>query len=337
MEISRRDFLRYTVASAAALGLSSLQLTRLQDALASETSPAVIWLSGSGCTGCSMSLLNAVNPTIDQVLLNTISLKYHPNLMAAAGDLAVQAARSTQQAGGYILVVEGAIPTASGGRYCYVWDEGGQAVTMASAVQSLAAKASKIVAVGTCASFGGIPKAYSPAGAQGVGAFLGKSVINIPGCPAHPDWIVGSLAQLVAGTTPALDSNGRPTAYFGGEAIHERCPREEDDEDHQLAFGIDGACLRGEGCKGPHTHCDCDKRKWNNKQSYCIGVNGLCIGCTEPSFPSFPLHSASTSGGGGGVTPTPRPVQTPDPNSPNFRRTFLPRVGAAGSRTEDNE
>jgi hydrogenase small subunit len=325
MEISRRDFLRYTVASAAALSLSAVHLTRLQDALAGATSPAVIWLSGSGCTGCSVSLLNAVSPTIDQVLLNTISLKYHPNIMAAAGDMAVQAARSAQQAGGYVLVVEGAIPTASGGRYCYVWDEGGLPVTMASAVQSLAANASKIVAVGACASFGGIPRANSSAGAQGVGAFLGKSVINIPGCPANPDWIVGSLAQLVGGTTPAVDSNGRPTAYFGGEVIHERCPRDENYQPGKLAFGVAGACLRNEGCKGPVSHCDCDSRKWNNKQNYCIGANGLCVGCTEPNYPAFPLHWASTSGGG--PTPTPQPVRTPGPLS---RRTYLPSINRGG-------
>jgi hydrogenase small subunit len=328
MEISRRDFLRYSVAGAAALGLSGLHLTRLQDALAGATSPAVVWLSGSGCTGCSVSLLNAVSPTIDQVLLNTISLKYHPNVMAAAGDLAVQSARSTQQTGGYILAIEGSIPTASGGRYCYVWDEGGQSVTMASAVQSLAAGASKIVAVGSCASFGGVSAACPGPFARGAGSFLGRSVVNLPGCPANPDWVVGALAQLASGGNPTLDSNGRPTAYFGGEVIHDRCPREEDDGGDRLAFGIDGACLRGEGCKGPHSHCDCDSRKWNNKQSYCIGVNGLCIGCTEPDYPAFPLHTSSTVGGGATPTPvtTPRPVVTPDPQSPNFTRTYLPHV-----------
>ena len=157
MNVTRRDFLKAAAASAAALGLSRVQLTRLETALAASSRPPVIWLSGQACTGCSVSLLNAVNPTIDQVLLNTISLNYHPNVMAAAGDLAVAAARSTAQAGGYILVVEGAIPTASSGRYCYVWDEGGRSVTMADAVASLAATAQFVVAVGTCASFGGIP------------------------------------------------------------------------------------------------------------------------------------------------------------------------------------
>ena len=291
MEITRRDFLRYAGASASALGLSQLHLDKLERVLAQTAVAApIVWLSGSGCTGCSISLLNAVNPTIDQVLTGTISLKFHPNVMAAAGDLAISAARSTQQAGGYILVVEGAIPTGNSSKYCYVWDEGGRSVTMAEAVRSLAAQARTIVAVGTCAAYGGIPRAYSPAAAKGVGAFLGRSVINMPGCPAHPDWIIGALVQVLGGTLPALDANGRPTAFYTKTPLHERCPRKETEEASR--FGQDGRCMEELGCKGPSTHADCDLRWWNNKQNWCIGVNGLCIGCTEPDFPAFPLHKS---------------------------------------------
>lgn len=307
MHISRRQFLKYACGSAAAIGLSSLHLSRLETVMADASSPPVIWLSGSGCTGCSVSLLNAVDPSIDQVLINTISLKYHPNLMATAGDMAVQAARSTQQAGGYVLVVEGAIPTASGGKYCYVWDEGDRSVTMAEAVQSLAASAALVVAVGSCASFGGIPTKYDSAGAVGVGSFLGQSVVNLSGCPPHPDWIVGSLVKALTGQPLNLDQHGRPRDYYLAEDLHERCPREDWDEgsetdalddddddgedgDSSVTFGIAGACLDHLGCKGKRTHADCDRRLWNNGQGYCIGVNGLCIGCTEPDFPAFPLH-----------------------------------------------
>ena len=310
MEITRRDFFRYAGASALALGLNQLHLDELERVLAATSGAApVVWLSGSGCTGCSISLLNAVNPTIDQVLTSTISLKYHPNVMAAAGDLAVSAARSTQQAGGYILVVEGAIPTGTSSKYCYVWDEGGQSVTMAEAVSSLAAQASYIVAVGTCAAFGGIPRTYSPAAAKGVGAFLGRPVINLPGCPAHPDWIVGSLAAVLSGAMPTLDANSRPTAFYTREPIHERCPREESQEASR--FGQDGRCMEELGCKGPSTHADCDLRWWNNSQNWCIGVNGLCIGCTEPDFPAFPLHRGGVSGGGEEIPIAPSlPYQT---------------------------
>ena len=276
------------------MGLSSLHLTQLETVMADASSPPVVWLSGSSCTGCSVSLLNAVNPTIDEVLINTISLKYHPNVMAAAGDMAVQAARATQQAGGYVLVVEGAIPTASGGKYCYVWDEGDRSVTMAEAVQSLAADAALIVAVGTCASFGGIPSKYGSAGAVGVGSFLGQSVVNLPGCPSHPDWIVGSLVKALAGQPLNLDQHGRPRDYYPSEVLHERCPREVWDEDDggggRVTFGVAGACLEDLGCTGKRAHADCDRCRWNNGQGYCVGVDGLCIGCTEPDYPAFPLH-----------------------------------------------
>lgn len=288
MQITRRVFLKYVCGSAAALGLSTLDLSLFDRVLAGAASPAVLWLSGSACTGCSVSLMNAVNPTIDQVLLNTISLKYHSTLMSAGGDMAVAAARSTGAAGGYVLVVEGAIPTGSGGKFCYVWDENGQPVTMASAVQSLAAKASQVVAVGTCAAFGGIPAAYAGTAAKSVSAFLGRKVVNLPGCPAHPDWIIGSLVQLLSGKAPALDSYSRPTSYYTPQVFHERCPRKETEEAH--SFGQQGLCLEELGCKGPKTHADCERRLWNNGQNWCIGANGLCIGCTEPNFPAFPLH-----------------------------------------------
>lgn len=314
MEINRRDFLRLAAASATTLGLTSLQLDRVERILADAAHPPVLWLHGAACTGCSVSLLNAVNPTIDQVLLNTISLKYHPTLSAAAGDLAVQAIRSTQAAGDYVLVVEGAIPTANGGKACYVWDENGHAVTMSEAVSSLAANASHIVAVGTCASFGGIPAAYCATDAKGVKSFLNNSsVINVPGCPAHPDWIIGTLVKVLSGTPPTLDANNRPTTYFTPKTIHDRCPRKGTDEADQ--FGQDGLCLKELGCKGPQSHADCDTRKWNNGQNWCIGVNGLCVGCVEPTFPAFPLHK----GGANGAAPC-TVMQPPNLN----KRTFLP-------------
>ena len=326
MEISRRDFLKYISASAITLGLSRLQLSQVEQVLASAASPPVIWLSGASCSGCSVSLMNAVNPTVDQVLLNTISLKYHTTLMAAAGDLAVTAATSTADRGGYILVVEGAIPTGASGRYCYVWDEGGVAVTMADAVRRLAAKAQYIAAVGTCAAFGGIPAAFCDTGIQSLGTFLGRTVVNLPGCPAHPDWIIGTLASLISGVVPALDSNKRPTVYYKSQVIHERCPRREAEE--ASTFGQKGYCLKELGCKGPRSHADCDLRLWNNKQNWCIGADGLCIGCTEPDFPAFPLHSGGEDGASGNVpcVPAPQPPAPPPPSGNLDKRTYLPMI-----------
>lgn len=288
MHITRRAFLRYAVATAASIGLGDDVLSRAETVLAQATLPPVLWLSGSGCTGCSVSLLNSVSPSVDGLLTTGVALRYHSTLMAAAGELAVASATSTAQAGGYVLVVEGAIPTALGGRCCYVWDEGGTPVTMAEAVSSLAAGASQVVAVGTCAAFGGIPAAYAGTAAQGVGSFLGRSVVNLPGCPAHPDWIIGGLTALLAGSPVALDGYGRPTALYPTQPIHERCPRREHGEASR--FGQPGLCLEELGCRGPEAHADCDLRRWNNGRNWCIGADGLCIGCTEATFPRFPLH-----------------------------------------------
>ena len=322
MEITRRDFLRYASASAIALGLSGLQLSKIERVLASAASPPVVWLNGASCSGCSVSFMNAVNPTVDQVLLNTISLKYHSTLMAAAGDLAVAAATSTADAGGHVLVVEGAIPTGDNGQYCFVWDEAGMSVTMAEAVRAMAAKARYVVAVGTCAAFGGIPAAFCGSGVQSLGSFLGRTVVNLSGCPAHPDWIIGSLASLLSGTVPALDGYNRPIAYYKSQVIHRRCPRREAEEANH--FGQKGYCLEELGCKGPISHADCDLRLWNNRQNWCIGADGLCIGCTEPSFPAFPLHGQADEDGTPGQVPC-VPGSTPPPGNLD-KRVFLPII-----------
>lgn len=295
MKISRRDFLKFTAASALTLGLNEMHLFNFEIAMAkSQSKVPVIWLNGSGCSGCSISLMNAVNPTVDEVLLNNISLGYHPTLMAAAGDMAVRSAQQMAEAGGYVLVVEGGIPTGASGKYCYVWSANNQHVTMAAAVRALAAHATHIIAVGTCASYGGVSKAATLTATQGAGTFLGKKVINLPGCPTHPDWIIGTLVQLIGGTVPALDSNNRPRMYYPAK-ICKSCPNKEREEANRL--GQRGRCLEEVGCKGEHTFADCGKRKWNNGQNWCIGVNSPCIGCTEPSFPSFPLRGGEDGGG----------------------------------------
>lgn len=335
MHITRRDFLKYMGASAVVLGLSRTQLAAVERALASAAGPAVLWLNGASCSGCSVSLLNAVNPTIDQVLLDTISLKYHPTLMAAAGELAVAAVTSVAASGGHILVVEGAIPTAAAGSFCTVWEEGGRPVPMTEAVTGLAASASHIVAVGSCSAFGGFPSACCDTASQGLGSFLGRQVVNLPGCPAHPDWIIGSLAALLSGSVPALDEYGRPLAFYRDQSIHSRCPRREAEEAH--TFGQAGYCLEELGCKGKHTHADCDLRGWNNHENWCIGVNGLCIGCTEPDFPRFPFHvegeeeddddddlAAANVTCVSGPAPQTDPVPTPPTSGDQDQRIYLP-------------
>jgi hydrogenase small subunit len=287
--ITRRDFLKYAAASAGALGLSQLDLFRLSEAFASSSSPAVIWLQASSCSGCSVSFLNYINAVtrtddVVNVLTNVVSLKFHQTVMTAAGDLAVAQARSTQAAAGtapYVLVVQGAIPTADGGHHCHVWDEGGAPVTALDALTSLAGNASKILAIG-CACYGGIPAAApNLSGARGVQDVIAQPVINIPGCPPHPDWIVGTIADLLLGNPLPLDSNGRPTKFFPGK-IHSTCPRRTLPVATNLG---ESTCMIMMGCQGPNTDADCNTRLWNDGTNWCIGANAPCNGCTQPGFP----------------------------------------------------
>jgi hydrogenase small subunit len=289
MIISRRQFLQYCTASAALLGLDATGLKRLSEALAAPNAPTVIWFSGTACTGCTVSLANriaAADPVTDvaDLLIDHINLAFHSTLMGAAGDEAV-ASLKTAAAGKFILVLEGGIPTAFGGNTCILYQEGGKAVTALSAVTSLASRSLANLAVGTCASFGGMAAALpNPTGVKGFKAATGKSVINIPGCPTHPDWVVWTIAQLLAGKMPALDSYGRPASLFQGDAlnIHKKCPRKGMKE--VGTFGQVG-CLKKLGCKGPKTQADCPSRQWNNKTNWCIGANSICLGCTESGFP----------------------------------------------------
>ena len=293
MKITRRDFLKASGAVVVALSVTTSGLIKLQKVMALEGGQPVVWLQGQSCTGCSTSLLNSIYyTTIDDLLLNTIDLEYHPTVMAAAGDLAVSAAEAAYDKGGYVLVVEGAIPTAEGGRYCYLWP----GMTALEGVKTFSQNAAFIMAVGTCAAYGGIPGGSpNPTKAEGVSEILGRKteVINIPGCPAHPDWIVGTIAHLLTyGEAPKLDTLGRPKDYYQGK-IHSNCPnRKKFHEQRLFAKELSElACLDKLGCKGKETDADCPIRKWNSPAqgeygvNWCIGARNPCQGCTDPGFP----------------------------------------------------
>jgi hydrogenase small subunit len=287
MKISRRSFLEYAGASATVIGLSQSDLLRLGQALASPTAPRVLWLQGAACTGCSVSLLNRISgtapKTVADVLISSINLVYHPTLMSLAGDSAVAEVERAYASGGYILAVEGGIPTAFGGAACWAWTRNGQDVTFKDAITTLAGRASKILCVGTCAAWGGIPAAPpNPLGVVGVKKLTGKSTINVAGCPPHPDWIVWTIAQLLIGATIQVDSFGRPRTLYGLK-MHEHCPRKEREEAE--TFGQEGLCLEELGCRGPETFSKCQDQLFNGGVNWCIGANAPCLGCTEPTFP----------------------------------------------------
>ncbi len=296
MKISRRDFLKFCGISAATLGLSATDIMRLKDVLANPNGPTVLWLQGSACTGCSVSFLNRISATAPltagDVLINSINLAYHPNLMALAGDSAVAEIEKAYSRGGYVLAIEGGVPTKFGGSACWAWSYRNKDVTLQEAVLALSKRAAAILCVGTCASFGGIPAAPpNPTGVKSVSAVTGKTTINIAGCPTHPDWIVYVVAQLLLGNSIALDSSGRPKDVFTGYTVHDLCYRRGTDEAE--SFGIDGRCLKELGCRGPETIASCPVNLWNGWANWCIDANAPCLGCTSSSFPgrsSFYRH-----------------------------------------------
>jgi hydrogenase small subunit len=292
MKISRRDFLKWSMATAVALNLE-LDMDRVNTVLAAETDPPVIWLNGAGCSGCTISTLNVTDPTtIDDVLLNKISMKSNTTLMTASGDSAMQTldqCASTYN-GQFILVIEGAVPTGASGNYCIIGDQNGSPLTMQQALLKYAPMAKYVVSAGTCASFGGVPAAGSNnTSCQSVQTLLsGKTtnpVINLAGCPVHPTVMVQTLLNLILTGMPRLDANNRPTQYYGS-SIHTNCPRRGKTRVNQP--GVFG-CYMGIGCKGPNCDNVCPNMKWNNGTSFCTISNYPCIGCSNPNFPTNPL------------------------------------------------
>lgn len=292
MKISRRDFLKWSAAAAAALKLN-YDMDKFNSVMAAESDPPVIWLQGASCTGCSISTLNVTNPTtIDDVLLHKISMKYHPNLSTITGNSVMQTIdnAANQYKGQFILVLEGAIHTGSYKNYTVIGQLNGQDVTMYDAVLKYGQMAKYVVAAGACASFGGIPAAgVNSATCTSVNAVLsGKTsspVVNLPGCPAHPTVLVQTLIDLILTGVPSLDSYNRPTKYYGVN-IHSICPRKGQTQVTQP--GILG-CYMPMGCKGPGCKNVCPSMKWNNGQNFCQTVNYPCIGCANPDYPTNPL------------------------------------------------
>jgi len=256
-----------------------------------------------------VSVLNGVAPNIRDLVVDQlapghhVSLRFQPTVMAGAGEVALEILAATEESKeGYLLVVDGALPTAAGGLYGRAAKKGGQATTMHARALELAEGASAIVALGTCASYGGMHAAEpNPSGSVGVSEALSEAgierpVINVPGCPPHPDWFTGTVAQALLFGLPgaeALDTAGRPKRFYG-RLVHDLCQRRGDFEAHKFAKAPgEPGCLYELGCKGPWTHADCPEREFNGGVSWCVKAGSPCHGCVEPFFPdvSCPIYA----------------------------------------------
>ena len=277
----------------------------------------LVWLQGQGCTGDTVALISARNPSLVDALtgilpeVSEIKLAYHPTVMAPWGEKALSVLDDAKEGklDPFVLILEGAVPDEEkakkeGGFYCGIGVKNGELVTLNELLFSLKEKAAATVAVGTCAAYGGIASAKpNPTGARGLSEFFGKDykstlglpVINVPGCPAPGDSYIKTLAYLalvvrgVITTPPELDEHNRPLFLYG-ELAHHHCPRAG-----ALAHGAfsrefgEPHCMGLLGCKGPISHCKVPRDGFAEGTGGCPNIGSPCIGCTEPGFPDAPF------------------------------------------------
>lgn len=287
----RRDFLKWASATTAMLMLPASFTPLVAEAAVMMNRVPVVWIELQDCAGNSEALIRSDGPQIDEILLDIISLEFHETLMSPSGH---QAEKQLEEAiehfkGKYLLFVEGSIPMGIDGNFGTI---GAHAETFHDHLVRLAKDAAAVVAVGSCATFGGIPAAApNPTDAVGVmDVVKGKPIINIPACPANPSNMVGVILHYVlTGSVPELDSLLRPKFAFGYR-IHDNCERRAhfDAGEFVEEWGDAGAknnfCLYKVGCKGPMTFNNCSIVRYNEGVNWPIGVGRGCIGCSEPDF-----------------------------------------------------
>jgi len=272
----------------------------------------VLWITaGLGCDGDSVSITAATQPSIEDVLLGAIPglPKVHlhnPVLAFENGDAFMKPFQAAVEGrlDPFVLVVEGSIPNEKIKKEGYWAALGtdkatGQPITTCTWIDRLAPRAFAVIAIGTCATYGGIhAMAGNPTGCMGLPDYLGwkwKSkaglpIVCVPGCPVQPDNFMETLLYLLyqtAGLAPMipLDDKLRPTWLFGS-TVHEGCDRagyyEQADFAHEYGSP---KCIVKLGCWGPVVQCNVGKRGWMAGIGGCPNVGGICIGCTMPGFP----------------------------------------------------
>lgn len=288
--IKRRDFLKYCGATAALLGLSEAFIPKIAAALekAAKRQP-VVWLNFASDTGCTEAFIKATYPSPAQVILEILSVDYNETIMAAAGKQAEEILAKSRKDGGYILIVEGGIPTKKG--HGMIGN-----MEMLEVFKQHAGPAIAVLAIGSCATTGGVPAAKpNPSEIIGVSEALkrvgiSKPLVNLDLCPVNPEYLVGVVVNfLLLGKLPELDQFGRPKMFYG-QTIHDNCERRAHFDAGRFVekFGSKeeglSYCLYKMGCKGPMTWSACPKIQYNNRTSWCIKAGGPCIGCAEPGW-----------------------------------------------------
>ena len=254
--MDRRQFLKAAAALSAAFGAVNLPEPVLAalNKIDPASVPKIVYLQGLSCTGCSVSLLQASNPSPVSLITDYSKLAFHADLAAISGKGALDLIDQyiSGRAGEYFLAVEGAIPEQMP-EACRIGDK-----TFAQYLEEAAATMSGAVAVGACACDGGIPGTEgNPTGAIGLRDFykkrnIDKMIVHVRGCSVHPDWLWDTIVHLVKVGVPEL-VNGAP-ALFYSKKVHESCPRYHDFQQEIFARHLgDKGCLFKLGCLGPVT------------------------------------------------------------------------------------
>jgi hydrogenase small subunit len=296
--ISRRDFMKFCGVMAGTLALPHAFVPTIAKAMeraADEVAkrPAVVWLELSDCAGCTESFLRAPSPTAAEVVLDVISLDYHETIMAASGHQAEEAKAQTIKAGGHLVLVEGAIPLKDDGIYCTI---GGR--TSLDILKEATDTATAVLCVGSCSSFGGIPKANpNPTDAVGVMELQKRGliradvpIVNLSGCPVNVVNVTATIVHfLTFGTLPNLDGVLRPLFAYGA-LIHDNCERRGHFNAGEFVkqWGDDGHrngwCLYEMGCKGPIAYKNCPTVRYNGGTNWPVGAGHGCVACALPDF-----------------------------------------------------
>lgn len=248
----------------------------------------VVWLGTNSCDGHIISTLNTYRPSSRDLFSKDFDFYYAHLIMAAQGEGATALWKTPEvQQGSFILVVEGTVPTAYDGKTAIMGKVDGRNITALELVRELGTLAAYVVAAGTCASFGG-PFAAHPniVGSLPVAKVLDRPVINVPGCPTSPRWVLEVLYHLKEKGAPKLDSLGRPLFLYR-DTVHEKCQYLPLYEAGIFVEEIgEKGCTYLLGCRGPTTRADCPTRLWTDEKSaWNVSVNTLCIGCTSPEYP----------------------------------------------------
>ncbi len=245
----------------------------------------LVWLELTGCSGNIISLLDGSNPDFKYLISQMTNYIYDNSLMAAEGEKAMEQLMGISGEE-YILAVEGAVATKNNGMYNVIGRWKGKPVTALNVIKMLGEKASHVIALGACASHGGVSAAKpNPSDSVSVQSVLNRKVIKLPGCPCHPDWFMGTLAHILLYGEPELDNMDRPVLFYS-TLIHDRCSRRSYFDKGIFAQKLgEKTCMFKLGCRGPVTPIDCPIRKWNQYVNWPVEDDTPCIGCAQFGFP----------------------------------------------------